>query len=454
MTCHIRTASKRKDKTATEFYYDLKEIAEMIFPETTEEEKERRTIISLINNINDAKLEKAFRKMSSPSIEQLLSKAYEIEADEIIDAKYNHSSSTKTSSDGQKELIDERPGWYQNNFRKNNYSGRNQQNGNRYQPNRHSQSNFQKNTRKQYNDYRNSHGNERRVDRNYSNQYSPRRMSQRDHHDGTQHERNANALVPRFMSKESENSGSDSETSSNSLHIEGINQIEISRNNLPHIKVIIRNRVEEALIDSGAGSTCIKSTLVNPSDIEISSVKFVKAANGEKIQCEGETNIMIKISGKRVHIRCLVIKNLNESIIIGMNVLKFTTIDFNKNSIRFHKHVKDIVTVNNTHDDGDREIILNKILQLKNEFHSMFSMNEYDIGECADVQHKIELKCSSKPIFIHRRSPPSMWHTIDTQVTEILSEKAEIIKVDSHNLITVKFPDGSIKIVNVDRIIA
>jgi len=108
-----------------------------------------------------------------------------------------------------------------------------------------------------------------------------------------------------------------------------VNNNSVQTLNFNSIKVKIFDHFVVALIDSGSGLSVISERLVRKLRLKIENLdrgqnSILIAANGSPINVKGKVSICIKLGGLSVPFDCLVVENLSQNLILGVDFLEST----------------------------------------------------------------------------------------------------------------------------------
>src|SRR6267154_3160484 len=138
-------------------------------------------------------------------------------------------------------------------------------------------------------------------------------------------------------------------------HTSNINKTTVQAINSNKIKVKIFNDFVVALIDTGYGTSCMSSRLVEKLrvkilnlDVDQKSVLF--GANGSPMRVKGKALISMKLGGLTVPYEFLVVDGLSQNLILGIDFLKSTQAVINciDRTVTFYDDLVEVNILNNT----------------------------------------------------------------------------------------------------------
>ena len=99
--------------------------------------------------------------------------------------------------------------------------------------------------------------------------------------------------------------------------------------NLNSIRVKIAGQFNIALLDTGCGTSIISHKFLRKNNLQMTNLKtgqnyVLFAANGSKIRVLGQTTILLNLGGMNVSFDFLVVDNLNQDMILGIDFLEHT----------------------------------------------------------------------------------------------------------------------------------
>src|SRR5437867_12682635 len=105
--------------------------------------------------------------------------------------------------------------------------------------------------------------------------------------------------------------------------------ITVQTMNLNSIRVKIAGRFNIALIDTGCGTSIISHKFLRKNKLQMNNLRqgqnyMLFAANGSKIRVLGQTTILLNLGGMNVSFDFLVVENLNQDMILGIDFLEQT----------------------------------------------------------------------------------------------------------------------------------
>ncbi|KAI3380063.1 hypothetical protein SNEBB_001863, partial [Seison nebaliae] len=350
------TSKREKEQSVTEFYYELKEVSDIIHHEESAEFQQKLLCQQFRENINDRKLEKVLKKSKSNNIHQLVDRALEVEEEEKIDKKYQNIEQS-VNFVNSKNSFNERNKYYEHrngnreNYPKSEGNSNYRNSNNYYDQNRKKRNDWQRKPRKSWVVRDKRFNNESEENRNSDNNVSMDYLNEQI--ESLRDEMKKMKMNTLLIDKNDSDNDSINRIEQQNQKIvtlrnqsENYDKVEVNRNlnvklfgndGLRYFKIRIGNTDVKAMVDSGANVSCI-----NKSEVERIFNKKLKenkktritTADGSEMRVFGAIICNCEINNLFVLIKFKIINNLAAPIIIGDDILQKLIIDGQNKEIR------------------------------------------------------------------------------------------------------------------------
>ena len=208
------------------------------------------------------------------------------------------------------------------------------------------------------------------------------------------------------------------------------------------IRLLIDSNVCSAIVDSGCNVSCISDSLVKDLNLKLFPLNEIvnyKTADNV-IQCLGRVKCNVTIGFKTSTVQLYVIKSLNHSFILGLDLISIFNLEIspglqvfqhiNVNGLENKEEIL-LIKINNEILDNKLQTLsvpitpfhLTKINQLIQQFSSIFAFDKYDVGLISTSRCNIELN-SHVPINLRPyRCNPKEREILKEQIQNLINRK-------------------------------